>query len=300
MSTPRIARLEDRGVVRVAGPDATSFLQGLVTNDIEKLATRPAIHAALLTPQGKILFDFLVVRDGDGYLLELQRDKVAELVKRLGFYRLRAKLEIVDASAVYEVAAYWGAAPDALGEPPSGSIVLADPRLAALGWRGLARVPEALAGAGPRVMDPPRPAAPYHEHRIGLGVPEGGRDYAYGDAFPHEANLDQLNGVDFEKGCYVGQEIVARMEHRGTARKRLVPVKGMGPLPQPGTEVTAGEVSLGTLGSVAGGRALAMLRLDRAAEALQKGEAVSAGGVALQLMKPSWWTAALWPEAGGG
>jgi folate-binding protein YgfZ len=126
----------------------------------------------------------------------------------------------------------------------------------------------------------------YHAFRIGLGVPEGGKDYAFGDAFPHEALFDQLHGVDFAKGCFVGQEVVSRMEHRGTARKRVVPVEGAGPLPAPGTSIEAAGAAIGTLGSVAGRSGLALIRLDRAEDALARGESLAAGGVAIAIRRP--------------
>jgi hypothetical protein len=130
----------------------------------------------------------------------------------------------------------------------------------------------------------------YHAMRIAQGVPEGGRDYAYGDAFPHEALFDQLRGVDFEKGCFVGQEVVARMEHRGTARKRIVPVEGDRPLPASGSEVVAGDIAVGNLTSVDGRLGLAALRLDRVEQAYEAGETLRAGEATLSLRKPGWFT----------
>ncbi len=274
MSHCHAALLEDRGVLRLAGEDARKFLQGLITSNIDRVRDGAAIHAGLLTPQGKILFDFFVVADGDDLLLELARDKAAELAKRLGFYKLRAAVEIAEQPSL-AVAAVWGDA------PPLPAVLYADPRLPELGFRAI--LPAGSGGLGCTEAS----ADDYHTRRIGLGVPEGGRDYAFGETFPHEALFDQLGGVDFTKGCFVGQEVVSRMEHRGTARRRLVPVEGDGPLPAPGTSVEAGGAAIGMLGSASGTRGLAMLRLDRAEAALAAGTPLAAGSVTLTLRRPT-------------
>jgi folate-binding protein YgfZ len=293
----RIAVLPDRGVVRVAGEDAEKLLQGVVTNDMDLLADRPAIHAALLTPQGKILFEFFVVKAGQDYLLETGADQAAGLAKRLAMYKLRAKATIEDASAGYRVLALWGDAPASFGGT-MGTVSFSDPRLPVLGSRILA---EARFAKDVAKATNGKDAAPedYHAHRIALGVPEAGKDYALGDSFPHEADMDQLGGVSFTKGCFVGQEVVSRMQHRAHVRKRVVPIEvvGAGDL-QPGSEVMAGAAAIGKVGSVAGRRALALLRLDRAAEAKAKGEALTAGGVAIALRKPDWAVFDLEPSAG--
>lgn len=284
MTAQATALLTDRGVVSVTGPDAGKLLQGILTNDVDRLGQDPAIHAALLSPQGKILFDFVVFAVPGGFLLDVAADKTAELAKRLTMYRLRAKAAIADVSAGHGVVVAWG---DGATPPPGAIAAAADPRLPALGLRAILPRDAAQrfdAAAAPR----------YHAHRIGLGVPEGGRDFVFGDTFPHEALLDQLGGVSFTKGCYVGQEIVSRMEHRGTARKRVVPVASSAPLPSPGPEVRAldpetGSQLIGTLGSVDGTRGLALLRLDRAAELAARGAGLTAGGVALAIGPlPAW------------
>lgn len=271
------ALLEDRGLLRVAGADARKFLQGLVTGNIDRVREGAAIHAGLLSPQGKILFDFFVVADGGDLLLDIARDKAAELAKRLGFYRLRAAVEITEDRSL-AVASVWGGA----SRLPDRAIAYPDPRLPELGFRVLL-----AAGAGASDFGCAAASADaYHALRIGLGVPEGGRDFTLGEAFPHEALFDQLSGVDFAKGCFVGQEVVSRMEHRGTARRRIVPVEGDGPLPAPGASIEAGGVAIGTLGSVSGSAGLAMLRLDRAEEAIARGVALTADGVKLTLRRP--------------
>jgi tRNA-modifying protein YgfZ len=286
MAENKIALLPDRGVVSVTGADAAKLLQGVITNDMDLITERGALHAGLLSPQGKILFEFFVVPTPDGFLLETARAKAGELGERLKMYRLRADADIRDVSPDYTVAAIWGGAeytPRGDGPAP---LWFADPRLPALGYRELATLRSDWAlyteDADSATQDE------YHTHRIALGVPEGGKDYAFGDAFPHEALFDQLNGVSFEKGCYVGQEIVSRMQNRGTARRRIVPVVAEVALPASGAAVTAAGVEIGTLGSVAGARGLAPIRLDRAAEFLEKGEALRAGNVPIRIDIPSW------------
>jgi len=285
MADTRIALLPDRGVVSVMGEDAEKLLQGVITNDMGLLTTQPALHAGLLTPQGKILFDFFVVRAADGFLLETARDKAAALADRLKLYKLRAKADIRDVSSDYSVAAIWGGTyePHGRGKAP---LLFADPRLAAMGARELVTIGSDWALANEEADSATQDE--YHAHRIGLGVPEGGKDYAFGDTFPHEALFDQLAGVSFTKGCYVGQEVVARMQNRGTVRKRVVPVNGAGALPAPATAIVAGGVEIGTLGSVAGERGLALIRLDRAAEIADRGEMLRAGDVPVRIAPPSW------------
>jgi folate-binding protein YgfZ len=270
--------LKGRGVLRVRGAEARKYLQGLITNDIGKAQGGNAIHAGLLSPQGKILFDFFVVPEGDGFLVDVAQDKADELMQRLTFYRLRAQVEIA-AEPSLAVAAAWGGTPR-LAE---GGILYADPRLAELGFRMLVPKSTAATDFGCTAAA----EEDYAAHRILLGVPEGGRDYAFGDAFPHEALFDQLNGVDFAKGCYVGQEVVSRMEHRGTARKRIVPVEAEASLPASGTSVEADGAAIGALGSVSGASGLALIRLDRAEEALAGGKQLTAGGIRLALRRPA-------------
>jgi len=278
MSHCHASLLPSRRAIRVRGADAGKFLQGLITGDIVKAQGTNAIHAGLLSPQGKILFDFFVVPDGDGFVIDVAQDKAGELVQRLLFYRLRAQVEIAEEPAL-SVATAWGGSPGRA----DCAVVYADPRLAELGVRAL--LPKGLDAAvlGCEAV----PEADYHTFRISQGVPEGGRDFAFGEAFPHEALLDQLNGVDFTKGCYVGQEVVSRMEHRGTARRRIVPVEGGAALPVSGTSVEADGLPIGTLGSVSGISGLALIRLDRAEEALARGKTLTAGGIKITLRRPS-------------
>jgi tRNA-modifying protein YgfZ len=272
----KAAMLEDRGVISVSGADATSFLQGLLTNDVERLAPSEARYAALLTPQGKILFDMIVVRalagEEPSYLIDCTAAQAADLAKRLGFYKLRAKVVIANESADRAVVGLWGSEPTGVDE----GVLYADPRDPRLGWRAILPRPTAAAFGSEHVNE-------YEGLRIAVGAPKGGLDFAYGDAFPHDANLDLLHGVDFDKGCYVGQEVVSRMKHRGTARKRIARVKLSGPSPPPGTPVLDRELAVGALGSSSGREALALLRLDRAEEATAAGRPLSVGGVTLAL-----------------
>lgn len=296
MADTKIALLPDRGAVTIAGEDARTFLQGLVTNDMALIDKQPALYAGLLTPQGKILFDFFVVATPEGFCLEVARSKAGELVERLKMYKLRSKVEILDASADYTVAAIWGGeyAPHGNGKPP---LLFADPRLPGMGYREMTTLRSDWALGGETCDSATQDE--YHAHRIGLGVPEGGRDYAFGDAFPHEALFDQLQGVSFKKGCFVGQEVVARMQHRGLARRRVVPVVAASALPDPGVPITAGGVEIGKLGSTAGNRGLADIRIDRVAEFKAKGKSVRAGDVEVNVELPAWATFSLEAKPAG-
>jgi tRNA-modifying protein YgfZ len=282
----KAALLPDRGVVKVAGEDARTFLHGLLSADILTLEPGGARFAALLSPQGKIIADFMVAeapaRDGGGFFFDVAHALAKPLVDKLNLYKLRSHVIAEDLSETLGVLAAWdGNGTTALG------LSYADPRLAALGLRVMLpphRAAAAAAGLGATPVD----ASEYEAHRIALGIPRGGIDFTYGDTFPHEADMDQLGGVDFAKGCYVGQEIVSRMEHRGTARTRAVPVRYDGIAPGPDLPVMAGERQVGRMGSAAGGRGLALLRVDRVAEAMSRGEELVAGGVPIRPIKPDW------------
>ncbi|WP_018698011.1 YgfZ/GcvT domain-containing protein [Amorphus coralli] len=290
MSGQYISELDDRAVVRVAGADARTFLHNLLTADLERLVDGEARYGALLTPQGKVLVDGFVMPQQDGFLIDVPRASAPEFLKRLQVYKLRAKAEISDVTGDYRVYAIWGTE----AAPMLPGVVVRDPRLAALGFRAL--VPRATTVAGAHVSGYTRtgPAA-YHAHRIANGIPESGRDFALGDTFPHDADMDQLSGVDFAKGCYVGQEVVSRMHHRGTARRRIVMVRGAETLPPPGAQIIAGDRPIGTLGSTAGQTGLALVRLDRAKAAMDAGQTISADGHPITLSLPDW-AGFGWPE----
>ncbi len=257
--------LDNRGVIEMSGTDARPWLDNLISNDLALLDKQPAVFAGLLAPQGKLLFEFFAIRHGAALLIETHAASVAALVKRLSLYKLRAQIVLRDASA--EWVPVWAEAAD---DRPHGALVFADPRAPAHLWRGL--IP---AGA---VV--PQSTATYTAARIKFGVAEAPDDYALGDAFPHEANFDTHAGVSFSKGCFVGQEVVARMQNKSVVRKRVVRVVAASALTA-GADITAGAAAIGKVGSVAGRAGLAMLRLDRAVEAMTKGDAIAAGGLPL-------------------
>lgn len=280
----KAAFLPDRGVVKIAGDDARGFLNNLITSDIDELAPGSARFGALLTPQGKIVADFLVTEapagHGGGLLIDCPRELAQPLATKLGFYKLRAKVTVENLSDGLGVLAVWD------GEPAmKPDLTFADPRDAALGYRIL--VPADLAEKTASVLGADLvDEAAYEAHRIACGVPRGGIDFAYGDAFPHETNMDRLAGVDFDKGCYIGQEVVSRMQHRGTARTRIVPVTLDAMAPAAGTEIRAADKPVGTMGSSAGNSGLALVRTDRATDALDAGAALLAGDIAIHLADP--------------
>src|SRR6266571_8157985 len=266
----KAALLPERGVIKVIGDDARKFLHGLVTADVLEVAPGTARFCALLTPQGKIIADFFVTEapqaEGRGLFLDIPRALAASLVEKFNLYKLRAKILIEDLSEILGVVAAWD------GESTTKqALSYADPRLRALGFRVMIP-PHRAAAAASELGAVLVSAEEYEAHRIALGVPRGGLDFSYGDAFPHETDMDQLGGVDFDKGCFVGQEVVSRIEHRGSARTRVVPVSFEGFAPEAGMPVSAGDRTVGTLGSSAQGRALAMLRLDRVTDALAAGQ----------------------------
>ena len=265
--------LSDRGVIELSGADATTFLHNLVTNDIASLAPGEARFAALLTPQGKIIADFLVfVReadDGRHLLIDCPRVVAGDLMRRLGLYRLRSKIQIEDRSNEYDNLAFLSAEPVEAETLTRGR----DPRAPGLGWR-------AIAPKGTVEAESDR--APYDAARIAAGVPDGLVDFAYGDAYPHEANMDRLAGVDFKKGCYVGQEVVSRMQHRSGPKKRVTPFRARNAeAPATGTPIVMGEMEIGVAGSHSADAGLALIRLDRLADGRAAGTLAEAAGIAL-------------------
>ncbi len=298
MAELHYATLPDRRLIEAGGSDAHHFLQNLITNDLEDVDKTGAGAGALLTPQGKILFDFLIYKVGTAYLLDTPAATAGDFLKRLTFYRLRAKVDLTLLPEDQGVAALWG-----------GSVSLSlpvetrtDPRLAGLGYR-LTGSLKALQDAAEELGAQASTLAGYHAHRIALGVPEGLQDFTYSDIFPHDAVFDQLGSVSFTKGCYVGQEVVSRMEHRSTARKRFVKVASATPLPGKDTDIQAGGKSIGSLGSCSSGtdgtHGLALIRLDKAAIAINAGEAITCSGAAIELSIPGW-ANFTWPESSGG
>jgi tRNA-modifying protein YgfZ len=280
----KAAFLPDRGVVKVSGEAARDFLNGLVTTDIGLVQPGLGRFGALLTPQGKIVVDFLVTEapsgHGGGFLIDCPRALAQGLADKLGFYKLRAKVAVENLSDNLGVLAVWDGEP---GTKPD--LTFADPRDEKLGWRIL--IPADLASkaatlSGADLVD----SAVYEAHRIARGTPRGGIDFMYGDAFPHETNMDRLHGVDFDKGCYVGQEVVSRMQHRGTARTRTLRLVLEDLAPEAGIAIVAGDKPVGTMGSSADGMGLGLLRIDRAADALDAGVPLTAGGIEIRLADP--------------
>ncbi|AKH99889.1 folate-binding protein YgfZ [Hoeflea sp. IMCC20628] len=268
--------LADRKIVRVDGADAEHFLQNLITANVDAIEAGQARPTALLTPQGKILFDFLISKAVEtGYDCDIRADIADDFIRRLTLYKLRAAVSVEKLDDMPVIAGWGGAAP--VG-------ALADKRFPddAGVWR--------LHGSG-AVLDADRSA--WEKTRITHGVAESGTDFALSDIFPHDAMMDKNDGVDFRKGCYVGQEVVSRMQHRGTARKRVAIVAAETDLPQAGPDETdisivAGEKTVGSLGSTTGNMGLAMVRTDRVADALADNIPLTAGGMAVTLTLPKW------------
>jgi len=277
----KVVTLLDRAVLEVTGRDAYDFLQGLITNDMAKMAEKGALMAALLTPQGKINYEFFIVPQSDGFLLDTPKGGAADLLKKLSLYKMRASVDIKDLSASHMV--FWFEQADV--DLPDGGVVFLDPRLDKMGKRAIVELEHVgtfVEGLEAGLDED------YIKARLALGLPEGGHDYAFGDSFVHEAGYDLLNGVDFNKGCYVGQEVVSRMHHRGSVRKRIVMVEGMSDLPEPGSEIRTHSSMIGVLGTRLGTKGLAMVRLDRAAKALEKEDNIRVEGVGVRLSIPSW------------
>jgi folate-binding protein YgfZ len=282
MPAPAFALLPYRSVIAVSGADRVEFLQGLISNDTTKVSPGHAIWAALLTPQGRFLNDMFVADGGhETLLLETEHERAPALAKKLSMYTLRAKAKVEDRAATMEVAVVFG--PDArkaLGIEHATSF--ADPRLPELGVRLLTRAGEAAALLGSHGFLPAMPAD-YDALRLALGVPDGSRDLPPEKALLLESGFDELNGVDWKKGCYMGQELTARTKYRGLVKKRLFPVRLDGPLPAPGTPVERDGQEVGEIRSGSGDRALAMLRLDG-----MKGDGLTAGGTRILPEVPAW------------
>lgn len=289
------AHLRDRAVVSVEGPDAEHFLQNIVTTDLDQLSAGEAKPCALLTPQGKILFDFLISRHGEqGFLLDLRADTADDFMRRLMLYRLRAKAQIAKQDQLLVLAGWQddsAASSDESGRSRSDLLSLADRRFPA--EADVRRLYAEAAQDDATVED-------WNRLRIAHGIAESGTDYALADAFPHDVLLDETGGVGFRKGCYVGQEVVSRMQHRGTARRRVMLVGGEASLPPVGTEIRANDRPIGTLGSVDGTHGLAIVRIDRVKSAQDAGHAITAGDVPVTLSIPGWATYTLPQDAPAG
>ena len=280
-----------RGLLLLGGEDRSKFLQGLVSNDVRKLAPTQAIWAALLTPQGKYLHDFFIAELADGWLIDGEGARIADLKRRLGMYKLRAKIVLEDVSDRFELLQAWG--PDAgvpfgLAEPGQsmqreGAVAFVDPRIADLGIRLIAP-----KGTGAGLLEAlgyaPGAIADWDRRRLGHGVPDGSRDMLLEKAILLENGFDELHGVAWDKGCYIGQELTARTKYRGLIKKRLMPVAIDGPLPEPGTPILRDGQEAGEIRSGRGDLALALVRLD----ALETGTILSAGDATVRPRRPDW------------
>lgn len=289
MSDASFVVLDDRGVLAASGPDRRSFLQGLVSNDVEQVATDRAVYAALLTAQGKYLHDFIMIEDGEAIWLDAEAARLADLKRRLSLYRLRAKVAVDERPELAVAAVFGDGAVLALGLPgepgaarsEAEGVVMTDPRLAALGARAIlprenmrsALVARGLAETG---------FAAYDRHRLALGVPDGSRDLVLEKSILLEARFEELHGVDWQKGCYIGQELTARTKYRGLIKKRLFPVRIDGPAPEPGAIVTLDGREAGEMRSSRDGVGLALLRLD----AIEVGRPFLAGEASLHPINP--------------
>ena len=263
------AFLPDRRIIHVSGTGTMDFLQNLITSDLESLPEGEARASALLTPQGKILFDFLIRRDGEGYAIETDAQQQDALLRRLTMYKLRAPVDL-KADTTQGVSVFWNET------TPAGAI--ADGRFAKAGL--------ALYRLSGKLSD--GPTSDYDALRIEHGIAVSGADYALQDAFPHDVLMDVNDGVSFRKGCFVGQEVVSRMKHRGTARRRIVVVSAASDLPAAGTDIISGGKPIGTLGTVLGAQGLAIIRTDRAADAMASDTPLTAGDVVVSVALPVW------------
>jgi folate-binding protein YgfZ len=304
MTRPLYAILPHRAVVTLAGPDVRGFLQGIVSNDVARVSTERALWTAFLTPQGKFLHEFFLVErpadatGSDGgetlFWLDCEAERRADLLRRLKIYKLRARVELGDAGDELAVAALFGPGTAAAlgldgGAPGQaceamGGVAFLDPRLPALGARALlprGAAEDALRAAGfaAAALDD------YDRLRIGLGVPDGSRDLEVEKSLLLESGFDELNGLDWDKGCYMGQELTARTRYRGLVKKRLLPVEIDGPVPASGTPVLSGEREAGVLRSAVDGRGLALLRLERLDD---NAAPLTAGEARLTVIRPDW------------
>ncbi len=295
MAQGHFARLDHRAVLAVNGEDSRSFLQGLISNDIAKAGAARALWAALLTPQGKFLHDLFVAERGDTLLLDAEAARIEDLRKKLSLYKLRAKVTLAPAPELTLWAAWGDGAAAAVGLAAEagaavefgGGIAFVDPRLDAAGLR-LMLPAETAAQTLAAIGLVEAPFAAWDEARILLGLPDGSRDLPVEKAILLENGFDELGGVDFKKGCYMGQELTSRTKHRGLVRKRLMPVLIDGPIPEPGTPVRLGDVDAGEMHSVAGGVGLAMIRLEHFRQAAGHANAFTAGSARLTVVPPAW------------
>jgi len=288
--------LKNRGIIAISGEESVSFLQGLVSNDVTKVANEQAIYAAFLTPQGKFLFDFFIFRDGDRLLLDCEADRADDLMRRLNMFKLRTKVSLENATEEYRVIALIGEdalatlgldSDPGLAKPLDGGVVFVDPRLSALGARAI--LPRDQADTAPFLNDfAETENDAYDLLRLELGIPDGARDLIVEKSLLMENGFDELNGIDWNKGCYMGQETTARTKHRGLVKKRLMPVRVDGPLPAAGTPVFLRDKEVGEMRSGRDGLALALIRLEALSAEDGTPPIFSSGEARLTPQSPDW------------
>lgn len=271
--TLKISLLPRRGVLRLEGEDRGAFLQGLISNDIALCQPAQPLYAALLTPQGKFLHDLFIFDDDGAFLIDCESDRADDLMKRLRMYKLRAKITLEDARTTHKILAAWGD-----GLAPDG--FLPDPRLPALGWRAI--LPDTALPAQTATEDD------YDAHRLALGVPDGSRDMLIEKSTLLECNMDRLRAISWTKGCYMGQELTARMHYRGLVKKRLYPVSIEGTLPDAGMAVMNGDEDIGDMRSACGNTGMALLNIEKAGAAMQSKTPLTCSGAKLVPFMPDW------------
>ncbi len=289
--------LENRGLIELSGEEARNFLQGLVSNDVHKVTAEKSLYAALLTPQGKFQYDFFLIQSPDGLLIDCELDRLDDLKRKLSMYKMRAKVELSDRTEDYAVAALMGnGVADVLSvdtaegatAPFNSGIGYIDPRLSAMGGRTVMpreKAEDLLQGAGFQ----PGELSDYEHLRLTYGLPDGSRDMVVDKAVLLENGFAELHGVDWEKGCYMGQELTARTHYRGLVKKRLMPVRIEGPTPEPGTQVLCDGKDGGEIRSIQGDRGVALIRL----QPFRDKATFVAGETTILPEKPDW---AVFPE----
>ena len=296
-------KLSHRGVLRLSGEERSTFLQALISNDTALCQPDKPLYAALLTPQGKFLHEFFVTNADDSFLIDCEKERADDLLQRLTTYKLRAKVTLANVSDTCDIWAFFYAVPlphaggarGGLGNtntyltsppsvpPASGRDALtADPRLPALGSRGVFEANKTPAGFS--VTD----ASLYDRHRLALGVTEGSRDLIIGKSTLLDGNFDFLNGISWTKGCYVGQELTARMHHRALVKKRIFPVKIEGTSPAPGSTITHNNTEIGEMRSSHGDVGLALLNIELVRSLIDKNSTVFSEGAQLTPYLPDW------------
>lgn len=282
MSPSFACLLENRGVIGLGGADRRSFLQGLISNDINLCSTERAIYAALLSPQGKFLHDLFIIEDGDVFLIDCEVARADDLIKRLTAYKLRAKITLQDERRDFDVWGVSGPKPESRGQK-----IFADPRSPELGFRAIVK-----KGSSPDHL-PRADFKIYDNHRLALGAADGSRDLLIEKSTLAEGNLDLLNGISWSKGCYIGQELTARVHYRGLVKKRLFPVKIKGTAPAFGAPVMLGGEDIGDMRSSDGDLGLALLSVEKAEAAISKQTPLICGASQLAVSKPAWMGKAL-------